>query len=56
MKSIFARHDIPELVVSDNGPQYTSQEFEEFEKAWNFQHQTSSPAYPQSNGLAERSV
>ncbi len=56
MKSVFARHGIPEVVVSDNGPQYTSQEFEEFAKTWNFQHQISSPAYPQSNGLAERTV
>lgn len=30
MKSIFARHGIPELCVSDIGPQYSSEEFAEF--------------------------
>ncbi|MCG8623276.1 MAG: transposase family protein [Proteobacteria bacterium] len=27
LKTIFARHGIPETVRSDNGPQYSSQEF-----------------------------
>jgi hypothetical protein len=34
MKSIFARHGIPDTVVSDNGPQYSSQEFGRFAQAW----------------------
>ena len=56
MKSIFARHGIPREVKSDNGLQYTSQEFGKFSKEWNFQHTTTSPYHPQANGLAERSV
>ena len=52
----FARHGVPEIVVSDNGPQYSSEEFSVFAKKWSFQHITSSPKYPQSNGLAERYV
>ena len=56
IKSIFARHGIPEVVISDNGPQYSPKEFSEFAKSWEFKHQTSSPMYPQSNGLAERTV
>jgi transposase InsO family protein len=32
LKSIFARHGIPYEVKSDNGPQYTSQEFQQFTK------------------------
>lgn len=52
----FARHGIPETVISDNGPQFASQEFQEFAKAWDFIHTTSSPRYAQSNGLAERTV
>jgi len=56
LKSVFSRHGVPETVVSDNGPQYVSDEFRQFEKAWNFNHITSSPHYAQSNGLAEKSV
>ena len=55
-KSIFARHGIPEVVISDNGPQYTSETYAEFAKRYQFQHVTSSPYYPQSNGEVERAV
>ena len=56
MKSIFSRHGIPEVVISDNGPQYSSQEFADFATAYSFSHITSSPHYPQSNGHTERAV
>ncbi|CAB3984231.1 sec1 family domain-containing 2 [Paramuricea clavata] len=56
MKSIFARHGIPSVVRSDNGPQYTATEYKQFAQKWNFEHQTSSPYYPKSNGLAEKAV
>ena len=42
--------------MSDNGPQYSSQEITEFAKAYSFSHITSSPHYPQSNGHVERAV
>ena len=42
--------------MSDNGPEYTSREFERFSSTWDFIHDTSSPEYPQSNGLVERAV
>ena len=29
-KAIFARHGAPQVVVSDNGPQYSSQDFAQF--------------------------
>jgi len=56
LKSIFARHGIPEQVRSDNGPQYDSAEFSHFAKEWGFKHVTSSPRFPQSNGEVERGV
>ena len=56
LKSIFARHGIPEILRSDNSPQYAAQEFSKFAKSYGFQHTTSSPRYPQSNGQTERTV
>ena len=55
-KSIFARHGIPEIVISDNGPHYSSNEYKRFVKEWEFFHDTSSPKYPKGNGLVEASV
>jgi transposase InsO family protein len=56
LKSIFARHGIPKIFISDNGTQYVSQLFKEFVSKWDICHVTSSPYHPKSNGLAERSV
>lgn len=56
LKCAFSRFGIPETVMSDNGPQFSCQEFADFSKQWDFKHITSSPHYPKSNGLAEKSV
>ena len=56
MKSIFARHGISREIKSENGPQYTSQEFRKFARDWNFHHVTTSPYHPQANRLAEKKV
>lgn len=56
LKSIFARQGIPDEVVSDNGPQFSSAEFGVFAENWEFVHTTSSPGFPQSNGQSERTV
>ena len=45
---------MPEIVKSDNGPQYSSSEFLSFASSYGFQHNIiSSPKFPQSNGEAE---
>lgn len=56
LKEWFSNHGICETLESDNGPQFSSKEFADFSKSWSFFHQTSSPHYPKSNGLAERFV
>ena len=54
--AIFSRHGIPAVLMSDNGPQYSSQEMKDFANQYNFKHVTSSPHYPQSNGMAKHMV
>ncbi len=56
LKSIFARHGIPEVMVTDNGPQFVSSEMNNFGAEYGFTHITSSPKYAQSNGAAENAV
>ncbi|CAK1583539.1 unnamed protein product [Parnassius mnemosyne] len=56
LKNIFCRQGIPNVVMSDCGPQFSSSLFRQFSLEWNFKHITSSPRYPQSNGQIERMV
>ena len=56
MKAVFTELGVPNVIVSDSGPQYTSVEFKDFTKHWQIEHQVSSPRIPQSNGMAERCV
>ncbi len=56
LRMAFATHGLPEVVVSDNGSCFTSQEFETFMSRNGIQHLTSAPYHPASNGLAERAV
>jgi transposase InsO family protein len=56
LRAQFARYGIPEILFTDNGPQFTSAEFRNFADRWSFEHRTSSPYYSQSNGKAESAV
>lgn len=56
MKAHFARNGIPSVIVSDNGPQYVSDEFQRFAAKWDIEHQTSAPGHQSANGRAEAAV
>nr|VZI47161.1 unnamed protein product [Spirometra erinaceieuropaei] len=53
LRRIFNQHGLPEVLVSDNGSQFTSSTFEDFCRQHNLQHLRSPPCHPQSNGQAE---
>ena len=55
-KRLFANHGIPEVLVSDNGPQFSSTEFAEFSKLYGFTQVFTNPYRAQENGMAERAV
>ena len=56
LKMQMARHGIPDKLMTDNGPPFSSAEFSTFSQLYEFRHITSSPGYPQSNGKAESAV
>ncbi|KAL0175063.1 hypothetical protein M9458_031031, partial [Cirrhinus mrigala] len=55
LKAVFARHGIPKEIISDHVP-FASAEVRQFAKDWGINWKYSSPGYPQSNGMAERSI
>ena len=56
LKELFSTHGIPDIIVSDNGPQFSSDAFRLFTTEYDFVHVTSSPKYPRANGKVERAV
>ncbi|CAC5412463.1 unnamed protein product [Mytilus coruscus] len=56
LRAQFARHGIPDVCFTDNGPQFDCGEFRKFSRLWEFKHDTSSPLYSQSNGKVEQAV
>ncbi|XP_026672572.1 uncharacterized protein K02A2.6-like [Ceratina calcarata] len=56
LKSIFSIFGIPKRVISDNGTHFNNINVKEFAETWNFEHITSSPIYPKSNGMVERHI
>ncbi len=55
-RQMFAAHGLPSQIVTDNGPQFVSQEFAVFMKNHGIKHVRSAPYHPASNGLAERFI
>ena len=56
LRASFCRSGVPDTFWFDQGPQFTSKTFQDFAKQWGFEHITSSPTYPQSNGKAEAAI
>ena len=55
-EKVFTEHGYLDELVSNNGPCYKGEQFAEFLKRKGIEHVTSSPYYPESNGLAEAYV
>jgi hypothetical protein len=55
LKSILAHDGIPKFITSENMP-FVSKEFRPFANSWDIKLQTSSPTYPKSNGISERTI
>ena len=56
LKGHFARYGIPDEIISDNGSQFTAEEFRVFAQTYGFKHTRTSPHHHQSNGKAESAV
>jgi len=56
LRTVFATHGLPDILVSDNGAVFTSGEFGVFLKRNGIRHLTLAPYHPATNGLAERAV
>ena len=56
LRKLFASYGVPRQVATDNGPQFTSNEFSVFMKSNGVKHIKCSPYHPSSNGAAERFV
>ena len=55
-KQVFSEYSWLETVISDNGPCYTVDAFTSVKNTYHVNHITSSPHYPQSNGLADKNI
>ncbi|XP_026557986.1 uncharacterized protein LOC113437293 [Pseudonaja textilis] len=56
LTKLFTTHGLPEVLVSDNGPQFTALAFEKFLAERGIRHALTAPAHPAANGWAERMV
>ena len=53
LKMIFSENGSPEILITDNGWSFISEDFKQFAMEWSFVHKMSSPHYPKRNAHAE---
>ncbi|XP_013912967.1 PREDICTED: uncharacterized protein LOC106541915 [Thamnophis sirtalis] len=56
LRRLFATHGLPDVIVSDNEPQFTSTTFQEFLACQGIRHVPTAPYHPACNGRVERAV
>ena len=56
LRKLFSSYGLPEQLVTDNGPQFVSEEFAMFTKVNGVKHIKSAPYHPSTNGAVERLV
>ena len=56
LKTIFSENGSPEILITDNGRSFISEDFKQFAMEWSFVHKTSSPRYPKGNAHTEWAV
>ena len=56
LQAHFARYGLPDKIISDNAPQLTSKDFEDFCTRYQVVHETISPGNSKANGAAEAAV
>ena len=56
LRDFASRFGLPKKIITDNGVEFTSLEFEEFCDRNGIKHVTMAPAHPSTNGLAENAV
>ena len=56
LRKVFPTHGLPEQLVSDDGTQFTADEFRAFVRSNGMKHTKSAPFHPTTNGMAERFV
>ena len=56
LRHLFSSYGFPEEMVSDRGPQFTSDQFADFLRQNGVRHTRSAPYHPATNGAAERMV
>ena len=56
LKTIFSENGSPEILITDNGRSFISEDFKQIAMEWSIFHKMSSPRYPKGNTHAERAV